>query len=113
MKCPHCGKEIANDSVFCEYCGEQIKKNNRVKNPWRLIAIMLMALVVGGLVYVLSHQSHETGSTNEVNDTIAYTNDQSVEQTPIEDKDSMVTVPAAKKVEKAEMQPRGHRSHRR
>ena len=105
MKCPHCGKEIANDSVFCEYCGEQIKKNNRVKNPWRLIAIMLMALVVGGLVYVLSHQSHETGSTNEVNDTIAYTNDQSVEQTPIEDKDSMVTVPAAKKVEKAEMTP--------
>lgn len=24
MKCPHCGKEIANDSAFCEYCGEQV-----------------------------------------------------------------------------------------
>jgi predicted nucleic acid-binding Zn ribbon protein len=55
MKCPKCGKEIANDSVFCEYCGEQIKKNNRVKNPWRLIAVLLMAVVVGGLVYMLSH----------------------------------------------------------
>ncbi len=56
MKCPKCGKEIANDSVFCEYCGEQIKKNNRVKNPWRLIAFLLMAVVAVGVVYVLVHQ---------------------------------------------------------
>lgn len=25
MKCPNCGKEIANDSVFCEYCGAKMK----------------------------------------------------------------------------------------
>jgi predicted nucleic acid-binding Zn ribbon protein len=56
MKCPKCGKEIANDSVFCEYCGEQIKKNNRVKNPWRLIAFLFMAVVAVGAVYVLVHQ---------------------------------------------------------
>lgn len=24
MKCPHCGKEIANDSEFCEYCGTRV-----------------------------------------------------------------------------------------
>ena len=24
MKCPKCGKEIANDSVFCNYCGAKI-----------------------------------------------------------------------------------------
>lgn len=29
MKCPKCGKEIANDSAFCEYCGEPIKKNRK------------------------------------------------------------------------------------
>ena len=28
MKCPECGKEIANDSQFCEFCGAQL---NRVK----------------------------------------------------------------------------------
>lgn len=27
MKCSKCGKEIANDSVFCEYCGVKIKLN--------------------------------------------------------------------------------------
>ena len=26
MKCPKCGNEIANDSVFCEYCGTEIKE---------------------------------------------------------------------------------------
>jgi predicted nucleic acid-binding Zn ribbon protein len=25
MKCPNCGKEIANDSVFCEYCGTKVE----------------------------------------------------------------------------------------
>ena len=24
MKCPSCGKAIANDSVFCEYCGKKV-----------------------------------------------------------------------------------------
>ena len=27
MKCPNCGKEIANDSKFCEFCGEKINHN--------------------------------------------------------------------------------------
>jgi hypothetical protein len=25
MKCPNCGKEIANDSVFCEFCGAKVE----------------------------------------------------------------------------------------
>lgn len=24
MKCKHCGEEIANDSVFCEFCGQKV-----------------------------------------------------------------------------------------
>ena len=24
MRCPNCGKEIANDSQFCEYCGTKV-----------------------------------------------------------------------------------------
>ena len=31
MKCPKCGKELADDSVFCEFCGAEIvNPNNRV-----------------------------------------------------------------------------------
>ena len=26
MKCPNCGKEIANDSVFCEFCGTKLER---------------------------------------------------------------------------------------
>ena len=26
MKCPNCGKEIVNDSVFCEFCGVKLNK---------------------------------------------------------------------------------------
>lgn len=38
MKCPNCGKEIANDSQFCEYCGVKIvstndESNNSHRNP--------------------------------------------------------------------------------
>lgn len=25
MKCPNCGKEIASDSFFCEWCGIKIQ----------------------------------------------------------------------------------------
>lgn len=38
MKCPKCGKEISNDSQFCEYCGTQLEAIQKV--------------VQGGLVHV-------------------------------------------------------------
>ena len=31
MKCPNCGKEIANDSNFCEYCGKRIFEKRSYK----------------------------------------------------------------------------------
>lgn len=33
MKCPKCGKEIANDSQFCEFCGTQI--DTSIQSPNR------------------------------------------------------------------------------
>lgn len=33
MKCPKCGKEIANDSVFCEYCGTQLEQTAPQQEP--------------------------------------------------------------------------------
>ncbi len=29
MYCKHCGKEIADDSVFCQYCGEKLISKNQ------------------------------------------------------------------------------------
>lgn len=56
MKCSKCGKEIANDSVFCEYCGARIKKEERDKiKQYILIAIGIILLsvsVVLGEVYL-------------------------------------------------------------
>ncbi len=41
MKCPNCGREIAEDSVFCEYCGtklickEQEKQSQQSSNEMK------------------------------------------------------------------------------
>jgi hypothetical protein len=47
MKCPNCGKEIANDSVYCEYCGEKVVQLNSLKKN-KLGKISLF--VIGGIV---------------------------------------------------------------
>ena len=54
MKCPKCGKEIANNSFFCEYCGTQIKPVKKVrKAPWVVMTIVFGVLTLGlcGLAY--------------------------------------------------------------
>ena len=49
MKCPKCGQEISNDSVFCEYCGTQIKKTKTQANK-KLLIIALVFFVVLSVV---------------------------------------------------------------
>ena len=49
MKCPSCGKEIAEDSKFCEYCGVQVKKNSKPLLITLFVVIGLVAL--GGFGY--------------------------------------------------------------
>ncbi len=49
MKCPHCGKEIANDSVYCEFCGKKVtqapsEKKDKYCNKY-LISLVVIALV--------------------------------------------------------------------
>ncbi len=33
MKCTNCGKEIDNDSVFCEFCGAKVNKASNNSTP--------------------------------------------------------------------------------
>lgn len=50
MKCSKCGKEIANDSNFCEYCGVRVVRNevNKKKSygKYWLIAILIFIVMV-------------------------------------------------------------------
>lgn len=66
MKCPKCGKEIANDSAFCEYCGEPIKKNRkyairRTDIRW----ILLIAMAIASFAMVISFDSATVRNWNQ------------------------------------------------
>ena len=40
MKCNQCGEEIADDSVFCEFCGmQQVKKKNSMGTTGFILAL--------------------------------------------------------------------------
>jgi len=57
MKCPKCGNEIANDSLFCEYCGTRIHKANvsnaecKVHVKWLLYVSMLFTCALNCFVF--------------------------------------------------------------
>lgn len=51
MKCPNCGKEIANDSQFCEYCGAQLKNAGKVDVRWALLPVAIMSAFAVWLLY--------------------------------------------------------------
>ncbi|MFH1339198.1 MAG: zinc-ribbon domain-containing protein [Candidatus Omnitrophota bacterium] len=44
-KCPHCGKPIPVDSLFCLYCGEAVPAGK--KNIWM---ILLMILILAAFI---------------------------------------------------------------
>ena len=56
MKCPNCGKEIANDSVFCEYCGEKVVPV-AAKKKVPLWLIIVGALIVVALIVIFCYDS--------------------------------------------------------
>jgi len=64
MKCQSCGKEIANDSKFCEFCGAEVKKNQmgrtstvESKNLRGWIYIVFTVILISLVGYVLYEHS--------------------------------------------------------
>ena len=48
MKCKHCGAKIANDSIYCEYCGDKVYEK---KYSWRFF--FLIVIITGGIIGLL------------------------------------------------------------
>lgn len=46
MKCPKCSREVANDSIFCEYCGKLIFFKNRKIRKWIWGAIGVLIIII-------------------------------------------------------------------
>lgn len=63
MKCIHCGKEIVDDSVFCEYCGKKVGTSS--KTPLFIIIIVTVILLAIAIIVGLLRQSSapNTGTT--------------------------------------------------
>ena len=62
MKCPICGNEIANDSLFCEYCGTPIKIDNtkHVDIRWALLPAMLIATFAMWVRWIIYKADYQT-----------------------------------------------------
>ena len=50
-KCPHCGKPIPDDSLFCLYCGEPVSSTN--KNKWLILLVFLILIVFLLWIFIL------------------------------------------------------------
>ena len=57
MKCPKCGKEIVENSVFCSYCGQRVNKPIPAKVwfkkstiIWIILGSVLYGILAGGII---------------------------------------------------------------
>ena len=61
MKCPNCGKEIADNSQFCEFCGEKILDSAPKSKRWLLwVAIGVIICSVSAFLIVFPVGSGES-----------------------------------------------------
>ena len=55
MKCPNCGKEIADQSMFCEFCGMQVSKNRN----WKPLSVTIIILVCISILAAVACYQYE------------------------------------------------------
>ncbi|MBO4739841.1 MAG: hypothetical protein J5606_09840, partial [Bacteroidales bacterium] len=53
MICRYCCKEIANDSVFCKFCGRRVQKKSTLKPLWITLGVIVGIFLVSFLTYVI------------------------------------------------------------
>lgn len=67
MKCPFCGAQIADDSLFCTECGKELPKSNacpsdKRKLSWIIGAILLFVVIIGIGIYCFSRIGSDSDS---------------------------------------------------
>ena len=63
MKCTKCGKEIPNDSLFCEFCGVQVKFSDALhkkskRTLWIILSVVL-AVVIAVVAFAIIQEQQE------------------------------------------------------
>lgn len=100
MKCPNCGVEIANDSLFCENCGTKIKSSKKTLKLWLWIAAVVVCVAVAAFFFMRGGedggvvggsdsdfaQMNIKGSVKAINETTYYTNPSTGEEVNTSDR---------------------------
>lgn len=74
MKCLNCGKEIADDSKFCEFCGAKItsRQTTHTKVKWIVPLCLLVGIIAVIVVFSLSHNNSYQSSNDLADMNIKY-----------------------------------------
>ena len=79
MYCKHCGKEIADDSKFCQYCGKSLESNtinyfesikSFISSNKKIVKIfigILICIAIGWIWYINTPSYIEIGILKEPN----------------------------------------------
>lgn len=71
MKCHYCGREIPEDSVFCEFCGKKQKRHRQSGVIILLALLLFLLLAIGGAIRMFNSQNNLfPGNSEECIDTI-------------------------------------------
>lgn len=74
MKCPKCGREIDNDSIYCEYCGVKLDEVQGRIPIWIMLAVLSVLCMLGGLGIVYNRGNHSQPA-DEMTDTLGVVSD--------------------------------------
>ena len=63
MKCSNCGRDIPNDSIYCEFCGVQVKFSDALhkkskRTLWIILSVVL-AVVIAVVAFAIIQEQQE------------------------------------------------------
>ena len=96
MKCNHCGKEIINDSRFCNFCGKRVYKKS--VPWWSVLLIVLGVIIIILMLLILLNNRFSCYIEPTVKDTVIVENIEYSEEVFPTTESQLYTSPARKKI---------------
>ncbi len=79
MKCTNCGREIANDSVFCEFCGSKVQKQQppvkKENNTALWVTLGIIGFLIVGGIFVSIIMNYSSNNYSSIDDNGYYSGD--------------------------------------